>query len=299
MTTVVKEEEPKTEQAVQPGQEQVEDKAGDTDGVDTAATEKLDGDGFSIEEIGGSEVKPQTDEEVLGVTEKAQERLDKKIGTAITDKKKAETRASVAEKRVAELEASQAAPKDRPKAPLERNFDTDEDYQTAMDKYQTDTVAFNTAIKNVETQEIRDTERVKTNDDRLVVQMRELQKKYPDIDIKETIAGVADVQGFGNAAGFIADSEHNGRIALFLAKNESERIRIGNLTDAGTINREIGKLEERFTSVRKKITNAPKSLDTIDNKSETVEPKSIYEIKDNSEFLKARNKEARGGGQRK
>ena len=68
-----------TEQEVKPGE--VEVQAGEsTEAVDTAATEE--GTGFSIEDI-ASDVKPATDEEVLGVSDRAQERLNSKISSAI------------------------------------------------------------------------------------------------------------------------------------------------------------------------------------------------------------------------
>jgi len=286
MTEVLEE----TEQAVQPGEEQIEDKAGDTQEVDTAATEEEKGNGFSIEDIGSDAVK--TDEEVLGVSEKAQDRINNKIGNAIKERNIAQEEARKAKARIAELEAEKAIPTEKPVVPLERNFVEDEEYQAAMDKYQSDIIAYNAAVNKANSQKSEAESRVAANDNRLLAQMDELQKRFPNINVSDTISSVADVNGFGNAAPYISDSEHNARIALFLAKNPSELTRIASLTDAAIINREIGKLEERFSNVRKKTTSAPKALDTVKGEASTV-IKSIYDIKDNSEFRKARNAEMR------
>ncbi|MGR3303677.1 MAG: hypothetical protein ACUZ8I_14425 [Candidatus Scalindua sp.] len=303
-------EELKQDQAVEPGAEEVKEKeAGTEKTVDTAATEKKTSttdetvkpveepvvDEFSIDVIGSEgEVKKADDALKLeGLSDESQERVNRKIIGANNDKKTAQEETKKSNARVKELEAELAqktAPTQRPKMPLERNFDNDEVYQKAVDEYQDDTIAYNAAVNDVKTQETVQVERVKTNDSRLLVQMDELQKKFPDVDITATISEIANAKGYGNAAAFIADSEHSGRIALFLAKNEGERLRIGSLTDVGAINREIGKLEQEFTRSRKKQTTAPAALSTIDNKSNTV-IKNIMDIKDDTEYFKARQAE--------
>ncbi|MGR3303272.1 MAG: hypothetical protein ACUZ8I_12320 [Candidatus Scalindua sp.] len=303
-------EELKQDQTVEPGAEEVKEKeAGTEKTVDTAATEEKTSttdetvkpveepvvDEFSIDAIGSEgEVKKADDALKLeGLSDESQERVNRKIVGANNDKKTAQNGEKKANDRVKELEAElaqKAAPTERPLFPIRDNFETDEAFQKEVSKYQDDTIAFNAAVNEVKTQETVQVERVKTNDSRLLVQMDELQKKFPDVKITEIISEIANAKGYGNAAAFIADSEHSGRIALFLAKNEGERLRIGNLVDAGAINREIGKLEQKFTSAGKKQTTAPAALNTIDNKSDTV-IKDIMKIKDDDEYFKARKAE--------
>lgn len=261
---------------------------------DTASTKEESGDSFSIENI-GAKGKVETTEDVLkvdGISEHAQKSINNKIGNAIKDRNIAQEATKKANAKIVELETAQAVPKDRPLAPLERNFDDDTLYQDAMSKYQTETITYNNIVTRAQTQEKSAVERVKVNDNRLIGQMAELQEKFPDLNIKETIGNIADNDGFGNAAAFIADSEHSGRIALFLAKNEPQRLRIAGLTDIGSINREIGKLEQQLSNVQKTTTTASGALNTISNNTETGS-RGIYDIKDGSEFLKARNREIR------
>lgn len=262
--------------------------------VDTAATE-TDGeqglqkkdDEFSVDAI-MSEEESKLDEVAneKGLSPESQERINRKIGTAIKERNIAQLATKKANAKIAELETVQTAPKERPLAPLREDFEEGQEYQKSMDKYQGDISAFNTAESNKKTQKVMDDERVKTNDARLIIQMEELQKKFSDIDIKETIALVANMGGYGNATRFIEDSEHNGRIALFLAKNPVELAKIANLNDVGAINREIGKLEARFERVKKKTTNAPNALNTI-KADTTTEVVDINKIKDTNEWYKA------------
>ncbi|MBC8550249.1 MAG: hypothetical protein H8D23_11450 [Candidatus Brocadiales bacterium] len=274
-----------TEQAVQPGEENVEVQAGETkDVVETAATEEAEGNGFSIEDIGGEAVA-KTDEEVLGVSEKAQERLNNKVGNAIKERNIAQDEAKKAKARVAELEAERAIPSEKPLVPLERNYIEDEEYQAAMDKYQVDIAAYNSAVSKAGTQKAEIENRVRVNDDRLLVQMDELQKKFPNINVNDTIAAVAEVDGFGQAAQYIHNSEHSARIALYLAMNPEAKASMVALTDTGSINREIGKLEERFTNVRNKSSKAPAPLDTAKGEASTV-VKDMDKIEDSDEWYR-------------
>ncbi len=284
-------EETKQDQTVKPGEEKVEVKAGETkDVVETAATEKeVEGNGFSIEDI-GSDVVVKTDEEVLDVSEKAQERYNKKMGSAIKERNIAQDDAKKANARVAELEAEKAIPSEKPRVPLERNYVEDEEYQTAMDKYQVAIAAYNSAVSKAGTQKTETENLVRVNDDRLLVQMDELQKKFPNINVNDTISAVAEVDGFGAAAQYIHNSDHSARIALYLAMNPDAKAKMVALTDAGSINREIGKLEERFTNVRKKSSKAPAPLDTATGESSTV-VKDLNKIKDADEWYREWKKE--------
>lgn len=289
------------DQTVQTEDVKVEDtEAGEQDAVGTATTEEVSLDGakseeFSIEGI-GSDVAPESDDSLVkedGISEHAQEQINKKIGGAIKERNIARSELQQANAKITELESVQVVPKERPMVPLREDYELGEDYQKDMNKYQADTIAFNTAEANAKDQESRNAKRVEANDSRLIVQIDELQKKFPKIIVKDIITeAVGNGQGYGNAAAYINDSEHNGKIALYLAKNESERIRIGSLTDAGAINREIGKLEEQFTRAQKKTTKAPEVLNTIERDTETAKV-DLYKIKDANEWFKQRNKEAR------
>ncbi len=283
----------KTEQAVQPGEVQTEEQAGD--GVDTATTEQEVNE-FSIENIGAEEIEvpaEKTDEEILNVSGKAQERYNKKIGDAIREKNLAIEEAQKAKDEIREMKAAAAIPKDKPRAPLRENYEEGEAWQDDMEKYSVDIAAYNTSVSKAGVQEQAAQERVRANDDRLLVQMDELQKKYPQIDVAETIAAVSEVNGFGAAAQYIHDSQDNGKLALYFSMNPKERTRINSLSDANAINREIGKLETELNK-SKKTTKAPKPLETVEGKDSTV-VKNIYDIKDNNEFLKVRMKEIREG----
>lgn len=297
--TIAVEGEVKTEQAVKPGEDEVVNEAGEvSDAVDTAATEKtsdddtVEADEFSIDAIGSEEELPKKEDDVLkldGVSEKAQERINSKIGTAHKEKKLAQEETKKANARIAELEAElvqKAAPTERPLAPLREDYETGQEYQEAMNKYQDDTIAYNAAANLTKTQEETEKKRNAENDTRLITQMDELQKRFPDINVHELIQST----DYGNAQSFIVDSEHSARIGLFLAKNEGELARIGSLTDAGAINREIGKLEERFTSARKKTTKAPKPLNTVSGNTGTV-AKDIDDIEDDDEWFREHKKQ--------
>ena len=286
MTIETAVEEAKQDQAVQPGVEEVVTTEAGTEEAVTAAAES---DEFSIDAIMSDEA-PKTDEALVkedGISEKAQERINRKIGKAFKEKNIAKKDLEKANAEIAALKTAQATPTERPLAPLREDHETGLAYQEAMSKYQDDTVIYNAALNTAKTQETTDNERVQSNDTRLLSQMEELQGKFPSVDIEKTIMDISAENGFGNAAGLINDSEHNGRIALFLAKNEAERVRIGSLTDAGIINREIGKLEERFSKAQKKTTTAPAALNTIDNKTETVVT-DINAIKNDDDWYKAR-----------
>lgn len=280
----------RTVQADQPGEVENNTDAGELEGgVDTVTTEEK-GTDFSIENIGTEATTEKTDEEILAVSDKAQERYSKRIGNAIREKNIAMDEARKAKAKVKELEAAALIPKEKPRAPLRENYEDGEKWQDDMDKYQTDIAVYHSSVNKSEVQERENVERVRINDDRLLDQMDKLQAKYPGINVNDTIASVANVDGFGNAAQHIHNSEYSAKIALYLATNPTELEKMASLNNADVINREIGKLEAQFSNLQKKTTKAPKPLEPAEGKDSTV-VKDINEIKDDDEWFRAYKKQ--------
>jgi len=290
------------DQTVETGEAE-ETKAGEgTEEVGTATTETPDNqgllesaeatDGISVDEI-MSEEAPAGEEvvdaigEVEGVTPESQERINRKIGSAVKDKKLAQEGERKALKRVAELEAVQSAPKERPLVPLVEDFESTEQYQEAMNKYQDDTIAYNNAQQSVKTRKEEDVTRKGQNVDRFLKRSNRLRDKFGDFDALVITDNPDGSNPFGNIADLVLNAEYNAEVGYFLRKNPGEMDRIQSL-DRNSALLEIGALSGRFKPTQKKKTTAPKALSTIKGATETVVT-DIKDIKDPNAWFRARN----------
>lgn len=297
--TVVKENEVSEEQnqtVEEVNSEEV--KAGDVvQAGGTAAPEMISEDtglkkkeeGISVDDIMSGDVpKPKDDGSTLkldGISEHAQERINSKIGAAVKDKKIAQGETKRLREENTHLKSMQDAPKEKPMVPVESSYETTEAYQKAYDAYQTSLNSYNKAQNSLMTKAENDRVRLLDNDARLARQKEELKEKFPDVE------SAIDSADYGYARQDISDSDHSARIGLYLAKNESERIRIGSIANPVTRVKEIGKLEARFDAVKgKKTTNAPAALDTIKADTDTV-VKDINKIENDDDWFKARQAE--------
>lgn len=191
--------------------------------------------------------------------------VQKRIDRAVARERAAEREAQALKEKIRQLELERSAPRERPLAPDRDLYDTTSDWQEAMDKWQTDCRAFDSAKSNIERQQEVSKEQEKINADRFVEQAEQLKSKYPDVyDI------IAETH-YGNAKDYIANSEHNAKIGLYLALNHAALAKISTLTSPDAINREIGKLEARFSNIKTRTTSAPKPLNPLDAKSGVVQ----------------------------
>ena len=169
-----------------------------------------------------------------------------------------------AEQRVKDLEAERLVPKEVPLAPVLDEYGSTQEWQEAMVKWQGDVLKYNTAIQKAEESKVSENARIAANNERFLKQVEDLKKKFPDAE--EVIAGTF----YGAAQDIISDSDESARIALYLNKNPKELERIKSLGSSVAISREIGKLEQKFTSARSKMTSAPKPISPVDANSGAV-----------------------------
>ena len=286
------------DQTVKPGEE-AEAPAGEvTEAVETATTEEggllgssKKADNVSVEDI-MSEAAPEAGVgtsalvgEEEGVSPKSQEKINRKIGDAIRDKKTAQEEAKRANDRVAELEAQQSVPKERPLAPLREDFETGPEYQEAMSKYQDDTIAYNNAQGAVEKQKANDKSRSVKNIQRFMNNSERMKAKFSDFDALVN-------QGeniFGHLDKIILESEYSPEVAYYLAKNP-EQLESFKSLDVNEARHQIGGLSSRFKTVQKKKTTAPKPIVPVNTGTDSAVPEDINKIKDSDRWFRERNK---------
>lgn len=265
----------------------VNDKAVDTATTDESTGLATEEKTISIEDIiSDAPVEPKTAKE--GTDSGVQKRIDR----AVKGQKTAEDEVGRLRTENASLKATQAAPKEKPMFPDRDLSETHEEHQKLVDKYQDDLRVWNKAQDVAATQEGEDVSRKLTNDGRIKEQTETLQKKFPDINIKELV----DATQYGYAREAIADSEQSVKIAFFLASNPVELARFAAMSNTRVLDKEIGKLESKFESVRK-TTKAPGVLTPVNSDTEAVKQDlhGKNAIKDNSAWLKERNRQVREG----
>ncbi len=264
-----------------------EAQAGEETAVDTVTTETdaglLEGkEGLSIDDImsDGEAESDIKDDDPHGV----KKRLKK-----LSDKGKAsEARAVAAEKELQDIKTIKSAPTERPLVPVREDYETAEEYRADYAKYEDNTIAFNNSQHAANDQKVR-AERERVDDvDRFQKQAVRLREKYPDFDLLVTTDNPDGSNPFGSVADLVLSAENNAGLAFYLRSNP-EKLEALNNMDRNKALLKIGEYSGRFNTVQKKTTKAPKALNTIKEGSDTP-VRSIYDIKDNSEFLKARNK---------
>ncbi len=277
---------------------EAEAQVGKEEAVETATTETdaglLEGgksDGLSIEDImSEGEVEPSDiqDDDPHGVK--------KRIGKVTNRAKQAESRVQELERENEQLKTVQHAPTERPLVPVREDYETAEDYRADYAKYEDNTIAFNNSQNAVNDQNRKVEQQRQIDGSRFQEQAVRLRAKFPDFDALVTTDNPDGSNPFGGVADLVLSAENNAGLAYFLRKNPAE------LESLNTMGRnkallKIGELSGRFNKGQKKTTKAPKTLNTIKEGSDTPVV-NIYDIKDNSEFLKARNKEIRQGRNR-
>ncbi len=257
------------DQTVQ-SEEVVQDAGVVSDATGTATVEEGTGlvekTGVSLEEIAGME-EPQTDIQKGkdGTPPWYQKRIDE-----LSAKK------NEAEKEARALRAEKLAPSSVPLAPDVNQYETTAQWQEAMGQWQIDSQNYTQAKTNAEATQRIDSERAASNNDRFYTQVNELKAKYPDVESR-----IATTQ-YDAAQKPIQDSEHSAKIALYLTLNPEELHRIKTLPNVDSINREIGKLEERLNKQIKQKTNAPAPITPVDGspQSQNIDPSKIKNDED-------------------
>ena len=280
-------------------------KAGEEqEAVETAATETEGGlleskDGsLSAEDImsTGEEVAPEHVGEEKGLSPESQKKINNKINAAVKEKKIAQNRADIAERKLAEKETVSSAPTERPLIPLREDSETGADYQAKMSKYEDDLGAYNNSQVIIKDQNTRINEEGKADRQRFVDRAERMRIKYPDNEEGTGFGQLVTTDNpdgsnpFGNVAEIVLRSEYSTEVAYLLRRNPAELERIQGL-DRNSALLAIGELTGRFKTVQNKQTKAPKALSTIRGDTETSPTTSIYKIKNADEFLRVRNKE--------
>ncbi len=270
---------------------ETEAQAGEETAVETATTETDAGlleskeSGFSIEDI-MSEGEAESD-----VKEDDPHGVKKRLKKLSDRSKASEARAAAAEKKLEDMEMIKSAPTERPLVPVREDYETAEDYRADYAKYEDNTIAFNNSQHAVNDQKAR-ADRARVDDvDRFQKQAARLRVKYPDFDSLVTTDNPDGSNPFGGVADLVLSAENNAGLAFFLRSNP-EKLEALNNMDRNKALLKIGEYSGRFNTVQKTTTKAPKTLNTIKEGSDTP-VRSIYDIKDNSEFLRARNKGTR------
>ncbi len=236
-------------------------------------------EGLSLEEINSpkSDIKKGKD----GTSPAVQKRID----TLVAERNQAKK--ELKEEKAKTLSAS------KPVVPLADNYEKPEEYQADFEKYLGEKTQYDDAVSTLTEVEVEQNAVIESNNERYKKQAEELQEKFPNINIREkidnTIFGTQGVHA-------IAKSEHSAKIALYYALNPKALAEFSKLNYADACT-EIGRQEGKIVDVQKKeTTNASEPLNTLKGETATVtKPKNLYEIKDNSEWLKERNRQIRGG----
>jgi len=242
-------------------------------------------EGITVEDIMSEDAQdgeaPSVAEKVPGTPIGVQKKIDKEVRR----RKEAEEREREALSKLQALEAQKAISAERPKVPLIDDFETTEEYQEAMDRYQDETIAYNLQKRTVAEQEAVEKQRLEKNVTRFQESAVRMRAKYADFD--DLVTTGENV--FGNLSSLILESDYAPEIAYFLRKNPS---RLEELKDMSIVkaNQSIGELSAQFKAAPKKTTKAPKSLNTVKGDTETT-IKNLYEIKDSNEWFKERNRQ--------
>ena len=193
--------------------------------------------------------------------------VQKRIDQLTYEKHEALRKAEQLEARLAEVE-TKAVESERPARPRRQDYEdengevNEDKYQDAQDDYQEKLADWREKKKEAGTRATK-VEQGKINLASTFKTKTELLKdKYPDID--EVINRPVFTPAMQVA---LFESEAGAEICYYLGKNESEAMRIGNLTDSQVL-KEIGKLELKFSNglLGKKTTGAPKPINPLKGK---------------------------------
>jgi hypothetical protein len=256
-----------TEEVVE---EVVEEEAGEVKEADTAAAEEPKADVLSVEDIASGTALSDVDRSKQGTPKWFQSRFDK----ITREKKEAEERARELEEKLKQI------PINRPAPPRQSEFETDEEYSKAFVEWKDRDDDWKESQKTERAK--RDEFEKKLNSDiqQFVVNSQKIKTKYPDF--QERIDGTVYSDYLKP---IIIGSELGPEIGYYLTYHPEELNKL-NTMDSIQAARAIGKLEERFTNVQKKTTNAPPPIKPVKGGLDT-EIRKLDEIKEDDEWLKA------------
>jgi hypothetical protein len=162
--------------------------------------------------------------------------------------------------------------------PEPAKFDSHSDYVEALTDWKIDQKA-----KDRETKQAQD--KVKSEHENVLKTYQDRVKAFSEKtkDFNDVLAEADDIQVSPTVQQLIVESEHGPEILYELAKNREEVERLNKLSPLSAA-REMGKIESRFSSnssdkkvETKKITNAPKPLETVGGGGKGSTPKSIFD----------------------
>ena len=247
----------------------------------------------TTEEIPAEEVEETTEETPEETVEKPKkpeigdEDYTQSVKRQMT---KLRMRARDAEERAAKAEAQvREQGKQRPKRPsmdayTDQYGNIDHRYYSAMEKYEDSVLDWRESQKEVKQNEAM---RVAKEEERIAEFINKAEpmiEKYPDF------YDVVDKPVFSRAlTDELLEHENGPSIAYFLGKNEALAANIGKMSPK-KMDQELGKLEERLSTLAIKPSNAPAPINPVhDSKGEL--PKDIDDIEDDQEWYNAYKRE--------
>ena len=176
----------------------------------------------------------------------------------------------------------------KPTRPIEGDFNTNAEYQAAMDKYEDDRDAYRDYVKSKDQSSKSEAEKVEASrkafEESVVKQVVEGRKAYKDFD--KVVVNNKDLVATPIMAAAMAKRENGHHVQYFLGQNPDESLRIARL-DPIDVAVEIGIISERLKSKAtqtpvKKPTGAPVPAATVSGKAKvstdtTLEGKSQEE----------------------
>lgn len=279
--------------------EEVTDKAGEKDSADTAAAESKEDkkeEGL-VEGVGDEEKKGASVEDIMsdpsppekGVSQKAQDRIEKKIGSAIKERNIARDEAAVLREENQRLKSLQTLG-DRPVPPSPNAFDDDSEYNTAMTQWKDNDDEWKVQNGNMEKLEQGDKDRWRNNVlDYQTNKRQRMVNRYPED--KGSLSYVEVVEKgenkYGSLNTLILGCEHASEIAYYLGvpenRKELDSIKALSPTDAILA---IGELSGRFKSVEKRTsTKAPPPITPVEGSEGG--PKDLFSIEEIDKMSKS------------
>ncbi len=236
--------------------ENLDDADADADADANANADADDPDEVSIDELINGK-REEEEEDIPGVSPKAQKKIDARIGKAIKEKK-------AALKRVEEVEAenetlkTQLAPKERPTPPLEDDFATKEEYQKAMIEWKDADDDFKAAEGKKGIQKKAMDEKYARAEELYKESVERVKKTHPDFD--EVVKGT-DYDRFSLA---ISLTEVGGELDYYLSRNPKKFDEIKGMDDLSAVlalGSIAGQVKRAMNT--KRTTKAPKPYKAV------------------------------------
>ncbi len=264
-------------------QEQEEVSVEDVANATIAEDTKSDGEGVLLEEEQSEEsvsvdeiINPKTD--IQKSKEGTPPNVQKRIDTLVRERNQArqELKKERAEKHISS----------KPMVPVPADFESTEAYQEAFSKFSQDSQTYNDATKVLEEVGEEESTVISENNSRYVKGVADLKASFPNAE--DVIAKTP----FNEIQGVVAGVDNSAKVALYYALNPKVLEKVKKLSENKRVE-EVLKMDLKFNESKKAQTKAPPPITPVNGEA-TSTPKNIYEIKNGSEWLKARNKQVRG-----